>query len=94
MEFFAANPRQFLRDIRDLVIGSGDQDHTRREDLPSQSRRGLPCSNEPNGAARTRIAAGNDGANLPPQFGQAASQRTSYASRPDDGKAILHHVLG
>src|SRR5207247_10524871 len=42
-----------------LVIRRGDQDNLRQEDLTRQSRPGLPCPNEMNGASRACLAAGN-----------------------------------
>jgi len=93
-QLFFANPRRFPRNNRDFVVGRGDQDHSRRQDLPRHSGASLPSSNEPNSPPRAWLAAGNDRANLPTQFAQAASQRPSHASRPDDGQAIRHPVLG
>jgi hypothetical protein len=93
-ELFFADTRQLLRNNGDFVIGCGDQDHPRSQNLPGHSRTSFPCSNEAHGPPRARFAAGNDRANLPSQFAQPASQRSSYASRPDDGQAIRHPVLG
>jgi hypothetical protein len=94
VQLFFANPCQFPRNNRDFVIGCGNQDHPRRQDQPRHSGASSPSSDEPNGPPRAWLAAGNDRANLPAQLAQAASQRPSHASRPDDGKAIRHPVLG
>src|SRR5882672_559835 len=93
-QLFFADPRQFLPNNRDFVIGCCDQDHPRCQDLPRHSGASFPCSNEPNGPPRARVAAGNDCSNLPPQLAEPASQRSSDASRPDDRQAIWHPVLG
>ena len=79
---------------RDFVIGCYYQDHSRRQDPPRHSVASLPISNEPNSPLRAWLAAGNDRANLPAQFAQPASQRSSHAPCPDDGQAIRHPVLG
>jgi hypothetical protein len=93
-QLFLTNPRQLLRNKRDFVIGCCDQDHTRREDLPRHSRAGLPCPNKPDGPARAGLAARNYRANLPSQFAQAATQRSSDAPSPDNGQTIWHLLLG
>ena len=92
-QFFFANPSQFLRNNCDFLIGCGDQDHSRCQDLPRHSGTSLACPHESNGSTRARFATGNDRANLPPQFTQPAAQRAPHASRPDDGEGLFHLVL-
>jgi hypothetical protein len=93
-KLFFADPRQLLRNNCDFVIWCCDQDYGRDQDLPRHSGARFACSNEANGASRAGFAAGNDHANLPSQLAQPASQRSSYATRPDDSQAIRHPVLG
>ncbi len=92
-QLFFANPRQLLRNHCDFVIGCGDQDQPRRQDLPCHARAGLPCPNKPDGPPRACLIAGNNRTNLPSKFTQPASQRAAHASRTDDRQAIWHPVL-
>jgi hypothetical protein len=93
-QLFLADARQLLRHNRDFIIRRGNQDYLRCNDLPRHSRAGAPRSNESNGSPRAGFAAGNNRANLPSLFAQAASERASDASRSDDGQGIWHLLLG
>ncbi len=92
-QFFGTNARKLLSNSRDFVIRRGNQNDRRRQDLPLHSSARLPSSDESNGTARTRLAARNDGADLPSQFAQTASQRSPHAAGADDRKATFHRVI-
>ncbi len=92
-QFFGPNARKLLSNSRDFVIRRGNQNDRRRQDLPPHSSARLPRSDESNSTARTRLAARNDGADLPRQFAQTAPQRAPHAPGSDDSKAIFHPVV-
>src|SRR5579864_2091323 len=93
-QLFSAHASKVTRNVRNRVIRSGNQDDARREKVSGQAAMRLPCSYEANRAPRGGLAAGNDNIYLPPQFPQAATQRTPDASRTNDGQGLFHLMLG
>src|SRR5215831_12393251 len=92
-QFLASHAGEFARHARYGVIRRSDQNDLRQEDVTRQAGMRLPFADESNRTPRGSFAWGDNDANLPSQFPQAAAERTPDAAGPDDGQCLFHLVL-
>src|SRR5580658_4200868 len=93
-QLLCADAGQIFRNRRDSMVRRGDQNDLRREHLARQECVCMPGANKTHSFACARLASRHDGADLPSQLTQAASQRAAHPACTDDRKAPWHYMLG